>query len=120
MPSSLIQHEDGVCVGLNDGRDFFEMGLHGIGVGIGHDQGGSNAPLGADGSENVGPFRALIVDGPWAGTAQGPPAGDLVLLPDPRFVLEPYFYPASRFTPDFFQDGGEVFLNASMVSGSCL
>jgi len=56
----------------------------------------------------------------WPGAALGPPAGDLVLLPDAGFILEPELYvlALSLSGGDLCQLGGEVFLNAAMASRS--
>ena len=96
------------------------MGVHGLGVGMGHDQRGGRPALGADGTEDVGPFVAGIAWGTRAAAAVGPDAGERPLLADPCFILEPYF---QRLAPgllreDFLYRGGEVFLKASCASGS--
>ena len=54
------------------------------------------------------------------GAALGPPAGDLVLLPDAGLVLEPdlYVLAARLLGCDRRQLGGEVFLKAAMASAS--
>ena len=86
-----------------------------------HDQPGALALRRADGAEYVGPLRALVVRRPGAGAAPCPAAGDLVLLADASFVLEPDLYglAPSALGADLRQEGGEVFLKASMASGSC-
>ena len=80
------------------------------------------APLplgGADCAEDVGPGRALVVRGPRPGTAARPPAGELVLLPDPCLVLEPELYAlAGMRGPDLRHALRESFLKASACSGS--
>ena len=47
----------------------------------------------ADGAEDVGRGRALIVAAPRAAFPAGPTARDLVLLADARLVREPDLYP---------------------------
>ena len=76
--------------------------------------------LGADGAEDVGRAGALIMGRGWPGAALGPPAGDLVLLPDAGFILEPELYVLALGLSggDLCQLGGEVFLNAAMASRS--
>ena len=72
--------------------------------------------LGADGTENVDRAGALIVWRSWPRAALGPPAGDLVLLPDPRFILKPvYILALCLLGCDLRQLGGEVFLRAAMA-----
>jgi hypothetical protein len=102
-----------------DGRgDFRQVECHGLGVAARQHQAGTLALPGANGAEDVGRAGALIARRSRPGAALGPPAGDLVLLPDARLVLEPDLYVlALRLVGgDLRQLGGEVFLNAAMAS----
>ena len=63
------------------------MSLHGLGVAARQDEGRPDAALRTDGAEDVGRLGALIMGGAGTGAALGPAPRDLVLLPDPRFVL---------------------------------
>ena len=58
----------------------------------GQDEGGALALGRADGAEDVGRGGALIAGRGGARAAAGPSAGDLVLLSDPGFILEPDLY----------------------------
>lgn len=58
MPAGAIEHEDGMSTGSHGAADLPQMGIHGFAVGIGHHQGGADGALGADGTEQVGPFGA--------------------------------------------------------------
>ena len=90
------------------------MKRHRRAVAAGQDEACGLAFFGADGAKDVGRVGALIArrTGPCA--ASGPAAGDLVLLADPRLVLEPDFYPCGPSLPgDLGQARGEVFLNAA-------
>ena len=69
-----------------------EVLLHRLGVAERHDDAGALALGRADRAEDVGPGGALVVRRPGPGAAARPPAGDQVLLPDPRLVLEPDLY----------------------------
>jgi hypothetical protein len=52
---------------LGDGAgDLGEVGVHGSGVGVGHDQRGGGPAFGADGAENVGPGVAGVARRAWA------------------------------------------------------
>jgi hypothetical protein len=42
------------------------VGVHGSGVGVGHDQRGGGPAFGADGAENVGPGVAGVARRAWA------------------------------------------------------
>ena len=105
------------------------MGVHGLGIGMGHDQRGGRPALGADGTEDVGPICSGYRAGPsGAAAAVGPDAGEGALLPDPCLkdtigtmeLGKTYF---QRLAPgllreDFLYRGSEVFLKASCASGS--
>src|SRR3546814_17748868 len=73
----------------------------------------------ADRAEDIGRFRPLILWRRWPRPTSGPAPGDLVLLADPRFVLEPYLYARAprEGCSDLCQLGGKApFLKASMAS----
>src|SRR5580765_4214692 len=76
----------------------------------------------ADGSEDVGRGGALIPRSAWASTALGPPAGDLVLLTNARFIREPNLYFPNidcLFARDFIQARWELFLKSSIAPSAC-
>jgi hypothetical protein len=98
------------------------MQVHRFGVAGGQDQSRALSLLRADGSEDVGRGGALIPRSARASTALGPPAGDLVLLTNARFIGEPdlYFRNIDRlFERDFIQARWEVFLKSSMAPSAC-
>jgi hypothetical protein len=118
VPSRLIDHERGVFAGRDPGGDLLKMQVHRLAVAGGQDKRGSLAVFGADGAENIGRGRALVVRGRGPCSALGPAPRDLVLLPDARFVGEPDFYCRridAFFLRDLVQAGGEVFLKASIA-----
>src|SRR4249919_1958185 len=92
MPSGLIDEEDGVGPWCDCLGDFGQMQVHRFGVAGREDQSRALSLLRADGSEDVGRGGALIPRSAWASTALGPPAGDLVLLTNARFIREPNLY----------------------------
>ena len=98
------------------------MKLHGFGVAGRQHEGGAGSAFRAYGAEQVGGLGPLIVIGPRTRARSGPAVGKLVLLADAHLVLEPNLYRCARgeLRTDFRQAGGEVFLNASMTSASCL
>src|SRR3974390_1490961 len=106
------------------------MQIHRLGVAGRQDQGRTLALLWADGAEDVGGGGALIAGRAWTGAAFGPPAGasfgppggDLVLLANTSFVLEPDFYlvDIDRLRArDCVQARGEVFLKSSIAPSAC-
>ena len=102
-------------------RDFVEMELHHVGVGIGQGKGRPDAAGGADRAEQIGVVIALV--GGLAGprSAPGPLPNLAVLLADPGFVLKPDFH-RRRLGQSFkmsLQRAREVFLNASTIRSSC-
>jgi hypothetical protein len=120
VPSSLVKDQDGVGTGIDLAADGGEVLGHRMGVAVGHDDPGTFAFGRAYGTENIRPFRALIMRCPGACSAPRPTPRDLVLLSNARFILKPDFYrPSAASAADIGNDSGEVFLNASMASSSC-
>ena len=118
MPSGLIDEKDGMGSRCDGVGDFGQMQVHRLGITGRQDQGGSLSLLRADGSEDIGRGGTLIPRSAWASAALGPPAGDLVLLTNARFICEPnlYFRNIDRlFERDFIQARWEVFLKSSMA-----
>ena len=122
MPSGLIDEKDGMgsrCDGLGD---FGQMQVHRFGIAGRQDQSGALSLLRTDGSEDVGRGGALIPRRARASAALGPPAGDLVLLANARFIREPNFYFPNidrLFARDFIQARWELFLKSSMAPSAC-
>ena len=118
VPASLIDQEDGVCIGRDDRGDLHEMEVHRFGIAGRQDQGRALALLWADSAEDVGRGGPLITGSAGAGATLCPSAGDLVLLADTRLVSEPYFYLVDvdrLFLGDCLQTRGEVFLKSSIA-----
>ncbi len=122
MPPGLIDEEYGVRAWRDFGGDFGEVQVHRPGVASRHDESCALALLRADGAEDIGRGRALIVRRRRAGAAFGPASCDLVLLPDARFIGEPDLY-CSRIDAllarDRLQARGETFLKSSMAPSAC-
>jgi hypothetical protein len=122
MPSGLIDEKDGVGSWCDGFGDFRQMQVHRLGIAGGQDQSCALSLLGADGSEDVGRGGTLIPRRARASAALGPPAGDLVLLANARFIREPNFYLADVdcfFARDFIQARWEAFLKFSMAPSAC-
>ena len=81
MPAGLIEQHDGMRTRGDFGGDLVEMELHRLGVAGRQHQGGAGPALGADRTEQVRQFGALIVRGARARTLPGPAIGQLVLCP---------------------------------------
>ncbi len=95
------------------GGDLGQVQVHRPGVAAGQDERGALALLGADGAEDVGRRRALVVRGGRARAASGPTAGDLVLLPDRGLIAEPDLHGVgldALLAGDLVQHGGEGLL----------
>lgn len=118
MPACLIQDQDGMGTRVDHGADLGKVRLHGGRVAPGHDQARPLALPGTDRAEDIGGLRSLVMRRRRPGAAQGPAAGDLVLLTDPGFVLPPELYLDARCkpAPDFRDRGREVFLKAASAS----
>ena len=63
MPARAVEEERGMCAGRDGFGDLLEVFVHGLGVGVGHDDPGAYAAVRADGAEQVGPFIARIAHG---------------------------------------------------------
>ena len=122
MPPGLIDEEDGVGPWCDCLGDFGQMQVHRFGVAGREDQSRALSLLRADGAEDVGRGGALIAGSARASTALGPPAGDLVLLTNARFIREPNLYFPNidcLFARDFIQARWELFLKSSMAPSAC-
>lgn len=119
MPTGLVEQQDGVRASCDLRADQLQVLGHGVRVAIGHYQTGALALRRTDGTEDISPFRALVMRRPGAGSAPGPTTGDLVLLAEARFILKPDLNRRPTvFYADRSDDIGEVFLKASMASSS--
>lgn len=107
--------------GVDHGADLNQVRFHGVGVAVGHDQAGAFTLGRADCAEYVGPLGALVVCGPRPGSASGPPAGDLIFLADPGFILPPQFYlhAGRERGADLVQLARETFLKSSITRSFC-
>src|ERR1700709_1461051 len=104
------------------GRDLGQVQAHRLGVAPGQDQAGHSPGFGADGAEDVGGRRALVLRGRGPGAAPGPAPGNLVLLSDPGLVAEPNLCIVAsdiRRAPDRVQARGETLLKSWMASAAC-
>lgn len=113
MPSRLINNQNGMCTGGNLGAVQLQVLAHSMSVGPRHDQPGSLASCRTERAKDVRSFRPLIVWRMGPGATAHPSAGDLVLLPHPRFILEPNLYrrPAVP-NADVADQVGEVFFES--------
>lgn len=91
VPPGLIHQQNAVGTGFDSERYLRQVQRHGVGVAEREDQTCPLAKLWADGAEDVGRFRPLVLGRRRPGAPSGPAASDLVFLADPRFVLEPDF-----------------------------
>ena len=101
-------------------RDFVEMKLHHVGVGIGKRQSRSDAASGTDRAEQIGVVVALVGGLPWPRSTLGPLADKAVLLADPGLILEPDLDRRCLRQPFemSLQRAREVFLNPSTIRSS--
>jgi len=102
-------------------RDFVEVKLHHVGVGVGQGERGANAAGGADRAEQIGVVIALVGGLPWPRSTPSPLPNLPILLADPGLILKPYL-DRRRLRQAFemsFQRAREVFLNASTIRSSC-
>ena len=114
---SPVHENDGVGFVGHVFANPVEVQLHGLGVGCWQNQRGACAPLRANGPEQTGVLITLTGGSAWSRPLAGPDARRSVLLPDPRFVVEPDLY--RRFCGKTgsmrCQRVGNVFLKASIT-----
>ena len=115
MPAGLVEDDDGVSSFLDGLGDLCQMQAHGFRITAGQDQARSLTFSRTDGTEEEGRAGALVTRCRGPAATFGPPAGDFVLLANPRFILEPnlYFLIAGNGGGNLRQLGGEVFLKAA-------
>jgi hypothetical protein len=87
VPPSAIEQQHGVGSLSHVARNFVEVKLHHVGVGIGQRQCGPDASRRTDRAEQIGVVVALVGGLPWPRSSPGPLADEPVLLADPRLVL---------------------------------
>ena len=120
VPAGLIEQQNSMGSRRHRSGDLGQMQSHGGGIAARQNKAGGDALSRANGPEDVGRARPLIVRRRGARPALRPSPGDLVLLSDPGLVLEPDFYRLACRVPlgDVVEAGGEVFLNAASVAAS--
>jgi hypothetical protein len=117
---ALSSKQDGVGALGDVARDFVEVKLHHVGVGVGQGERGANAAGGADRAEQIGVVVALVGGLPGPRSAPGPLPNLAVLLADAGLVLKPDFH-RRRLRQAFkmsLQRAREVFLKASTILSS--
>src|SRR3989304_6066256 len=97
------------------------MGLHGLGVGLRHDEGDTGVAARADGAQNKGLLVTLILGLARPRARLGPLVDEAVLLTDPHLVLEPHLdrRALAELAHDLRDLGRKVFLKVAIASGSC-
>ena len=117
VPACPVHEPDGVGFAGHVFANPVEVQLHGLGVDCWQNQRGACAPLRANGPEQTGVLITLTGGSAWSRPLAGPDARRSVLLPDPRFVVEPDLY--RRFCGKTgsmrYQRVGNVFLKASIT-----
>ena len=101
-------------------RDFVEVELHHVSVGVGQREGRPDPSRRADRAEQIGVVIALVGGLPWPCSAPGPLPNLAVLLADAGLVLKPDF-DRRRLRQSFemgLQRARKVFLKASTVRSS--
>ena len=121
VPTRLVHDEDGMGVIGNMAGYLDQMLVHGMRIAPRHDEGCGLAKLRAYRTEDIRRPCPLIVGSRWPCSPFRPSPGDLVLLTDAGFILEPNFYLLAFGGPasDFSHCRGEVFLNSSIAAGTC-
>ena len=87
VPSGPVEQQHGVGALGDVARDFVEVELHHVSVGVGQREGRPYAAGQADRAEQTGVVIALVGGLPWPRPAPGPLADEAVLLTDAGLVL---------------------------------
>jgi hypothetical protein len=88
MPAGLIEDHHGMFVLSDRFRELVEEALHGLRVGIGHDEGERIIRPRFDGGKDVGEGETLVAE-PRRTLAPLPPdVADAAFLANPRLILE--------------------------------
>ena len=120
MPSGPVEHQNGVRARGDVARDFVEVELHHLGVGMRKREGRPDASGGADRAEQIGVVVALVGGLPGPRSAPGPLPNLAVLLADAGLVRKPDF-DRRRLRQSFemsLQRTRKVFLNVSTIRSS--
>jgi hypothetical protein len=120
VPSRPVEQQHGVSACRDMARDFNEMKLHRLGVGVRERQRRADPARRANRAEQIGVVVALVGGLSWPRSALGPLAHEAVLLADARLVLEPDLN-GRRFRQAVemgAQRAREVFLYASTIRSS--
>jgi hypothetical protein len=120
VPSGPVEQQNGMGALGDMARDFVEVELHHVGVGVGQGERRPDAAGRADGAEQIGVVIALVGGLPWSRSAPGPLTNLAILLADASLVLKPDFdrrrlRQSVEMRP---QRAREVFLNASTIRSS--
>ena len=87
MSSCPVEQQHGVGALGDVARDFVEVELHHVSVGMRQREGRADAAGRADRAEQIGVIIALVGGLPWPRSAPGPLANLAVLLTDAGLVL---------------------------------
>ena len=87
VPSGAVEQQDGMGARSDVARDFVEVKLHHVGVGVGQREGRPDAAGGADCAEQIGVVIALVGGLSRPRSAPGPLPNLAVLLADAGLVL---------------------------------
>jgi hypothetical protein len=120
VPSGPVEEQNSVGALGDVARDFVEVELHHVGVGIGQHEGRPDAAGRADRAKQIGVVVALVGRLPGPRSAPGPLPNLAVLLADAGLVLKPDFdrRRLGQAVDMSLQRAREVFLKASTVRSS--
>jgi hypothetical protein len=121
MPTCAVENNDGMAARRDAARDFDEVQVHRIGVGVRKNEGCSGVAGRTDRAEQIGPIVTLIAWSSRTAAAFGPDAAQRALLADAGFILPPEFDRLClRAVRDAGRDQiGKVFLCACCAAASC-
>jgi hypothetical protein len=120
VPSGPVEEQNSVGALGDVARDFVEVELHHVSVGVGQHEGRPDAAGRADRAKQIGVVVALVGGLPWPRSASGPLPNLAVLLADTGLVFKPDFdrRRLGQAVDMSLQRAREVFLKASTIRSS--
>ena len=115
VPARSVNDDDGMRAIGHLTADLDKVGVHGMGVGMRHDQGRTHTACRTNRSKDIGTFISLIAYGAWSRACLAPDIGERSLLAYASFILNPNFEALANgvFGKDFRDFGVKVFLKAA-------
>ena len=120
-PAGLVENDQRMRAARDRTADLVDVLLHGVGVGVRHDEGDAGIASGTNRTEQIGVFVALVLRLARSRALLRPLVDEAVLLSDAHLILEPHLdrRGGRKLLQRLGDSGGEVFLNVAIACASC-